>query len=168
MMFGGTSAIAWAEEHPDTTPEANTSFVAKVTIDAETTYIEYHVCSLDPAANCGNLPEKIEVLLNGEAELNHGSFVSAFAKGFDGPGKGCILRYIAQSNWGQEGGDDLDLIDVTTFCSFNSERGGDNLEGADKGKPEWAGNGKPDFAQSEKANARPEWAGAKGGPNSDS
>lgn len=63
----------------------------------------------------------------------------------------------------------MSLDEVKTFCSFNAERGGDNAEGADNGKkPEWAGNGKPDFAQSEKANARPEWAGAKGGPNSES
>jgi hypothetical protein len=167
MMFGGTSAVAWADEHDDTTPAANTGFVAEVTVEDETTYIKYHVCSLNPEADgCGTLTEddyeKIEVFLNEDNELNHGSFVSAFATGFEGPGKGCILRYIAQSNWGQEGAEDLDLIDATTFCSFNADRGGDN---ADKGRPEWAGQGKPDFAGSENGGP-PSWAGAKGGPKS--
>lgn len=163
-MFGGISGIAWADD-VETTPGANTGFVAEVTIEAETAYIKYHVCTLTANTDeCGDTAE-IEVLLNGEAELNHGSFVSSFAQGFEGPGKGCILRYIAQSNWGQQGAEDLDLIDATTFCSSKGERGGDGVEGgdADNGRPEWAGNGKPDFAGS-KDGGPPPWAGAKGGP----
>ncbi len=165
-MFGGTSAVAWAVEHDDTTPEANTSFWADVTIGAETAYINYHVCSLNAeTGGCGDLQE-IEVFRNEAGELNHGSFVSAFAKGFEGPGKGCILRYIAQSDWGQKGSEHPDLNVAATFCSFNSKRGGDDVEGedADNGKPAWAGNGKPDFAGSETAGGPPSWAGTKGGP----
>jgi hypothetical protein len=169
-MFGATSAVAWAEETADTTPEANTGFVAEVTIEDETTYIKYHICGLNPDTDgCGDLTEDdfdtIEVFLNEDNELNHGSFVSAFAQGFEGPGKGCILRYVAQSNWGKEGADDLDLIEAQTFCAFNRD-GGEEAEGedADNGRPAWAGKGKPDFAGNNTAGGPPSWAGTPGGP----
>lgn len=169
VVFGGASALA--DEHDDDTtgPEANTVFVATATLEAETTFIKYHVCSLNNddevvAADCQAVLdnfddeafdwttfegfEEIVVEPNGEGEINHGSYVSAFAQGFDGPGKGCLVRYIAQSNWGKEGfdieGDDV-LIQAQTFCAFNSDKPADGDDDGN-GKPAWAGQGKPPWA----------------------
>ena len=169
VMLGGTSALA--DEHDDTPPEDNTSFTATVSDqslddtvdpDEETLYIQYHVCSLNEDAEdfCDDVlenfdPETFEdwtgeivVEANGDGEFNHGSFVSAFAQGYEGTGKGCILRFVAQSDWGKEGfdleGEDV-LIQAETFCSFNADRdenGNDN----GNGKPDWAGQGKPPWA----------------------
>ena len=201
VMLGGTSAIA-QETDDETRPEANSGFVATISDesiedgasdDAETLYIRYHVCSLNPDADntCDETladedfdPEAFEgwteiaVEPNEEGEFNHGSFVSAFAREFEGgPGKGCVLRFIAQSDWGKDDvdleSDDL-LIEAETSCAFNKTRGdvdGDEDEG--NGPPPWAGKGKPDWAGSdssdEDAGGPPPWAGKPGGPkNSDS
>jgi hypothetical protein len=206
VMLGGTSAIA-QETEDDTPPDANTGFVATISdestegeapdADAETLYIRYHVCSLNADADdsCDTTlsdenfdPEafdgwsEIAVEPNDEGEFNHGSFVSAFAQEFDGgPGKGCILRFIAQSDWGKEEVDlesgDL-LIQAQTFCAFN--KSGDDVEGEEdegNGPPPWAGKGKPDWAggdddtesSEEDAGGPPPWAGKPGGPkNADS
>lgn len=189
VMFGGTS-IALADSHEDTPPEDNTVFVADVSVENETTYIKYHVCSLNAedevaAADCADvlendLPEftddtfwsEIEVTPNENDELNHGSFVSAFARGYEGDGgKGCILRFVAQSDWGKEGfdieGDDV-LIQAETFCASNKP--GDAED--DGNRPPWAGIGKKAWEAEQSgttsnAGGPPPWAGNKGGPNSD-
>ena len=169
MMFGATSAMAQVTDE-DTPPEDNTGFVATISNDsldaavateAETRYIRYHVCSLNPDAvdTCSETLDdegfdpasitdwtEIAVEANDQGEFNHGSFVSAFAREFDGgPGKGCVLRFIAQSDWGKEGVDGEDvLINAKTSCSFNrTATDGDDSPG---GKPAWAGNGKPAWA----------------------
>jgi hypothetical protein len=203
VMLGGTSAIA-QETDDDIRPDANTGFVATIAGDsigdapdasAETLYIRYHVCSLNPDADttCSatlgdedfdpetfDLWSEIAVEPNEDGEFNHGSFVSAFARGFEGgPGKGCVLRFIAQSDWGKEGfdieNDDL-LIEAQTFCAFHkAPGGGDAVEGEEdegNGPPPWAGKGKPAWAggdeeaeSSEKgAGGPPPWAGKPGGP----
>jgi len=166
VIFGGTAALA--DEH-DEAPEDNTSFTATVsdeslddtvTDDDETLYIRYHVCSLDEEADdfCDDVLEnfdpdafedwtgEVAVEPNGSGEFNHGSFVSAFAQGFEGTGKGCILRFVAGSDWGKEGfdleGEDV-LLQAETHCSFNADHGNGNgngrPEGAGQGKPPWAG-----------------------------
>ncbi|HSJ26902.1 MAG TPA: hypothetical protein VLB67_01740 [Acidimicrobiia bacterium] len=158
VMFGGPSALA--DEHVEGTT-ANTGFVA--TIDDETNYIKYFVCSLDEeaddfcdttldefdASSFGDWTGEIEVEPNGAGEFNHGSYVSAFATGYEGAGKGCLVRHIAQSDWGKEGfdlsGEDV-LVQAMTSCSFNAERGNGNGNGNGNGKPEWAGQGKPPWA----------------------
>ena len=190
VMFGGTSAVGLADEHEETeTPEANTVFVADISVEDETTYIKYHVCNLnaedeDDAEACadvlGNdLPDftdeefwsSIEVEFD-EDGANHGAYVSAFAQGLetDGPGKGCVMRYIAQSDWGKEGfdveGEDV-LIEAQTFCSFNRVSGEE--DGGD-GPPPWAGIGKKKWEAEQSSEATtaggpPPWAGQQGGPN---
>lgn len=175
VMFGGAAALAQEEatdetaESTESAPKANTGFVA--TIDDETNYIKYYVCSLDELAedSCGTTLEEfnadtfgdwtaeIEVTPNEEGEFNHGSYVSAFAEGFEGPGKGCLMRHIAQSNWGKEGFEDSGdvLVQAQTFCAFNGKPGngdaeveGEEVEGENEGngKPAWAGQGKPEWA----------------------
>jgi hypothetical protein len=167
VMFGATSAIA-QETDDDTPPADNTGFVATISdeslddavaTEAETRYIRYHVCSLNPDAvdTCDETLDdedfdpdgfeewsEIAVEANGAGEFNHGSFVSAFAREFDGgPGKGCVLRFIAQSNWGKDGVDGEDvLINAKTSCAFNRT----TTDDGPGGKPAWAGNGKPPWA----------------------
>lgn len=145
VMFGGTSAVGLADEHAEA-PEANTSFTAEATIDGETAFIKYKVCTINPAA-CGD-EITIPVELNEDQELNHGAFVSAFAQGVEttGPGKGCLMRFVAQSDWGKPGvelgSEDL-LIAAETSCAFN-KKGDAEIEAEDSDdvhKP-WAGIGK--------------------------
>ena len=193
VMLGGVSALAQeTTETAEASPEANTVFVATIdTSVAETTYIKYHVCGLnsEAAADCQGVLDnfddesfdwttfagftEIEVSANGEGELNHGSFVSAFAQGFEGPGKGCLVRFIAQSDWGKEGsdidGDDV-LIQATTHCSFNADKPG-NSQASDEddaernGPPAWAGAGKRGASgEDSTAGGKPDWAGKPGGP----
>ena len=206
VVLGGTAAIAQETEN-DTPPEPNTGFVATISDesidgeapadDSETLYIRYHVCSLNVDADdaCDEAladdfdPEafddwsEIAVEPNEDGEFNHGSFVSAFAQEFDGgPGKGCVLRFVAQSDWGKEEVDiessDL-LIEAQTFCAFNrtnDDADTDEDEGngpppwAGQGKPDWAGQGKPDGAggsaetSGDDAGGPPAWAGKPGGP----
>ncbi|MEX2279622.1 MAG: hypothetical protein WEA76_05985 [Acidimicrobiia bacterium] len=199
VIFVGTSAIGLAQEVEEETtqPESNTAFVA--TVDDETDYINYYVCTLNEdaddycattlddfdAATFEDWTGEIAVTVNEEGELNHGSYVSAFAEGYEGEGKGCILRYIAQSDWGTDesvDGAEL-LIEGETFCAFNSNKPDsseleveveDEDEVAGQGKPEWVGQGKPEGAGSgddaetdEDAGGPPEWVGAPGKPNSD-
>lgn len=199
VMLGGTSAIAQETDEDETPPDANTGFVATISdestapdANAETLYIRYHVCSLnaDPdaedACDVEFNPEtfdgwtEIAVEPNEEGEFNHGSFVSAFAREFEGgPGKGCVLRFIAQSDWGKEEvdleSDDL-LIEAQTFCAFNKTAGDadgvEDEENKGNGPPPWAGKGKPAWAGSdadtetseEGAGGPPPWAGKPGGP----
>ena len=192
VMFGGTSAIGLADEHEET-PEANTGFVAQVSDEsvdegadpeAETLYIQYHVCSLNEEADdyCDETldefdPETFEwvneiaVEPNEAGEFNHGSFVSAFAQGVEttGPGKGCLMRFVAQSNWGMPGVD-LEGYEVLEqaeiHCAFNRTVDGDE-DG--EGPPPWAGIGKKKW-EAEQSSAEstaggpPAWAGKKGGP----
>lgn len=188
VMFGGTSAVGLADEHE---PEANTAFVAQVSDqstdagtapDAETLYIQYHVCSLDETADdyCDDIldnfdPEtfewvnEIEVTANENGEFNHGSFVSAFAQGVEtnGPGKGCLLRFVAQSNWGKPG-EDLTSYEVLEqaeiHCAFNR-----TVDGDGDGPPPWAGIGKKQWEAEQSGAASsvggpPSWA-KKGGPS---
>jgi len=60
----------------------------------------------------------------GGGELNHGTVVSTMAKQF-GPGKGCVMRFIAQSDWGKDSyevaeGDPIVTLDtLTTSCDKN-------------------------------------------------
>ncbi|MEX2423144.1 MAG: hypothetical protein WD990_04115 [Acidimicrobiia bacterium] len=202
VMLGGTSAIAQETEEDDTPPDANTGFVATISDESlggeesdndETLYIRYHVCSLNVEADdsCEETladfdPEtftgwtEIVVEPNEAGEINHGSFVSAFAQEFEGgPGKGCVLRFIAQSDWGKDEvnleSDGL-LIEADTFCAFNKTDGGDEeaegeeAEGngppawAGKGKPDWAGDGEDSESSDEDAGGPPPWAGSPGGP----
>ena len=203
VMLGSISAVAQETEDDETPPDANTGFVATLSDEsledgvddgaAETLYIRYHVCSLNPGADetCDETLDdedfdaagfdewsEIAVEPNDAGEFNHGSFVSAFAREFDGgPGKGCILRFIAQSDWGKEEVDlvsgDL-LIQAQTFCAFNKTTG-EGVEGEEdegKGKPDWAGKGKPPWAGGDDevesaaadAGGPPPWAGKPGGP----
>lgn len=169
VMFGGTSAVGLADEHAES-PEANTSFTAAATVDEETAYIEYRVCSIDPAA-CGD-EITIAVEINEDQELNHGSFVSAFGKEFEGPGKGCLLHYVAQSDWGKPGVEGYEVLDqAEIFCAFN-KKGDAEIEGEDEGNgpPEWAGIGKKKWEAAEAgvestAGGPPSWA--KKGEDSD-
>src|SRR5690606_31502952 len=121
VLLGGTSLA----QTDDTPPEPNTGFVATISdesldeaavdLDAETLYIRYHVCNLNDDADksCADVLDEdfdpdafedwteIAVEPNAAGEFNHGSFVSAFAREFDGgPGKGCLMRFIARSDWG--------------------------------------------------------------------
>ena len=189
VMFGGTSALAQEDE---TNPEANTGFVATVSdtsldaeavdLESETLYIRYHVCSLNVDADdaCdGVLDEdfdpdtfdgwtEIAVEPNGSGEFNHGSFVSAFAKGYEGTGKGCILRFVAQSNWGKEDFDitsDDVLIQAETHCASNGTSDDGEVDG-NGNRPAWAG--KPGGPNNGNGGGKPAWAGTPGGPhNSD-
>lgn len=160
----------------DETPEANTVFVADISVEDETTYIKYHVCNLNAedeteAEECAtllddDLPDftdegfwtSIEVETNEEGEYNHGSFVSAFAEAYEGEGKGCLVRYIAQSDWGKPEstttGDEL-LIEAETFCAFN-KNGDTEVEAEGDGPPPWAG--KPASV----GEGKPPWAGPDG------
>lgn len=192
VMFGGTSALA--QETDETNPEANTGFVATVSdtsidteavdLESETLYIRYHVCSLNADADdaCdGVLDEdfdpdtfdgwsEIAVEPNGAGEFNHGSFVSAFAKGHEGTGKGCILRFVAQSDWGKEGfditGDDV-LIQAETHCASNGKPGDGEVEGEGEGngnRPAWAGQPGGPNSEAGASGGKPAWAGKPGGP----
>lgn len=179
VMFGGTSAIGLADDHE--TPAANTTFAATVEqVDAETALIKYYVCNLDAEDGaedeCGDEPADwttfgdwtgdIDVTFP-EDGANHGSYASAFAEGYEGAGKGCLMRHIAQSDWGKEGFDMTGtevLIQAETFCAFNSDKPDGESEVEGEGKPEWAGENKPAWAGPDgDKSLRP----GKGGPNSE-
>jgi hypothetical protein len=203
-MLGGTSALAQTSEDPpeaeltaeevEETSTANTLFEATFTpsVDEETAYIEYHVCKLtadeDDEAACGDEPELtvVEIETNGEGEINHGMVVSSFVKHLKDNGYkgiGCLVRYVAQSNWGKDvAEEDLTEISAETDCPFN--RGGDEEDEDSQtgGKPAWAGQGPPPWAggpndtetaeaddsdsDSDDGKGRPDWAGTPGGPHS--
>jgi hypothetical protein len=188
VMLGGTSALAQTETESDE-PQGNTVFVAVVDehsleggvdLSAETLYIRYHVCSLNDEADtdCDTILEnfdaedfewvnEIEVTANEEGEFNHGSFVSAFAKAFEGQGKGCLMRHLAQSNWGKPDVEleDYDVLEVLTHCAANGN--GDDDDDTERGRPAWAGTpGGPNAsADDSEGKGRPAWAGTPGGPN---
>ncbi|MEX2654137.1 MAG: hypothetical protein WD532_03805 [Acidimicrobiia bacterium] len=186
VMFGGTSAIGLAQVLENETPEPNTEFSAEISTDGDEATIEYSVCSLTE----GSLTEEcelveIEVTPNEDEELNHGSFVSAFAEHDvlrTGSGKGCLVRFVAQSDWGQPDGT-YEPISEEAFCAFNSNKPDSDeleveveVEGEDtgEGKPEWAGKGKPEGAggdddaeTDDDDSGPPDWVGAPGKSNSD-
>ena len=191
MLLGGTSALAETEAETDTPPAANTLFEATYegpSMEDETAYIRYHVCKInaeeDAEHACGDEPELSEVAIepNEEGEINHGTVVSAFvqhlqANGYKGVG--CLVRYVAQSDWGKADVEDGDLTEILaeTDCPFNRGAGGEGDDESDNGRPDWAGEGKPEWAgapggpnasadtdSDDDGKGRPDWAGTPGGP----
>ncbi|MGH3649908.1 MAG: hypothetical protein ACRDU9_04295 [Acidimicrobiia bacterium] len=111
-----------------------------------------------------------------QGQINHGMFLKLFNGFYEGPGRGCIVRHVAQSDLGK-GGQQVKVSDVdpdaepvadgdtgtisfdtiVTDCIRESEQ---EVDGDGNGKPAWAGNGKPDHA----GQGKPPWAGNPGGP----
>lgn len=109
-----------------------------------------------------------------QGQINHGMFLKLFNGFYEGPGRGCVLRHIAQSDFGKgdqqvrvsdvspdaepvvEG--DTGIISFDTIladCLQTDEQGDEEANG----RPPWAGSGKPDHA----GNGKPPWAGQPGG-----
>lgn len=103
-------------------------------------------------------------------QVNHGMFMKLFNSMYEGKGRGCIIRHLAQSDLGKgdqqvkvpEVGDEvltapeegtMDLESVVTKCTKSADEESDATSGNGKGKPDHAGQGKPP------------WAGKPGGPN---
>jgi hypothetical protein len=119
-----------------------------------------------------------------QGQINHGMFLKLFNGYYEGPGRGCIVRHIAQSDLGK-GDQQVRVPDVdpdaesvasgdTGLISFDSIvadciRGSEQeVEENDQGKPPWAGKGKPPWAGKGKPDdagqGKPPWAGKPGGP----
>ncbi len=99
-------------------------------------------------------------------QVNHGQFMKAFNEMYDGTGRGCINRFLAQSDLGQ-GDQQIRVDDVDP--GFESVNDGDeatlgfemavaNCERPDNGKPEGVGDGKPESV----GDGKPESPGKSG------
>lgn len=101
-------------------------------------------------------------------QVNHGSFMKLFNSLFEGTGRGCVVRHLAQSDLGKgdqqvEGGEEdagsepaeaegesvIDFTTIETTCQQADDDGDDaEIEEEGKGKPAWAGKpegkGKPE------------------------
>ncbi len=102
-------------------------------------------------------------------QVNHGMFMKLFNSLFEGTGRGCVVRHLAQSDLGkgdqkvkgdEEAGESegeapdsensIDFTTIETSCSQGAGGGDeaeedgpdDELEGEGKGKPPWAGKPK--------------------------
>ena len=71
-----------------------------------------------------------------------------------GHGVGCLVRYVAQTDWGKDTGEDGEVTDPSdpttiTLDAFETAckkgKKGDGEDG-DRGKPDHAGQGKPPWA----------------------
>ena len=100
-------------------------------------------------------------------QVNHGMFMKLFNSLFEGTGRGCVVRHLAQSDLGKgdqqvkagevvsdgsdvEGEGSVDFTTIETKCQQGPGDGEDaDLEEEGNGKPPWAGKpegkGKPDF-----------------------
>ncbi|MGF1617791.1 MAG: hypothetical protein ACFCU2_08285 [Acidimicrobiia bacterium] len=99
-------------------------------------------------------------------QVNHGMFMKLFNSLYEGTGRGCVVRHLAQSDLGKgdqqvKGGDEeadsdlgeagseytIDFTTIETLCQ-DGDGGDAELEDEGKGKPPWAGKpegkGKPD------------------------
>lgn len=112
-------------------------------------------------------------------QVNHGTFVSAVAKLYDGPHRGCVISHFARSGLGkgeqqirtpdvEDEGEELSNPGTVDFTSIvtECERGPDDGELEDEeseseeegpGKGRGNGKGKPDWAP-----GPPPWAGKPG------
>lgn len=90
-------------------------------------------------------------------QVNHGMFMKLFNSVFEGSGRGCVVRHLAQSDLGkgdqqvkggEEGSDatdveaeeSIDFTTIETLCQKGSGDGDDaGIEEEGKGKPSWAG-----------------------------
>jgi len=99
-------------------------------------------------------------------QVNHGVFMKLFNSLYEGAGRGCVVRHLAQSDLGKgdqqvksgeeevesdstdaEGESSIDFTTIETLCE-HAPGDGDELEGEGNGKPPWAGKpegkGKPE------------------------
>lgn len=95
-------------------------------------------------------------------QVNHGMFMKLFNSLYEGAGRGCVVRHLAQSDLGKgdqqvksgeeaasvEDAASIDFTTVETSCQAADDDGEDaELQGEGKGKPAWAGKpegeGKP-------------------------
>lgn len=107
-------------------------------------------------------------------QVNHGMFMKLFNSMFKGPGRGCLVRHLAQSDLGKgdqqvrvpEVGDevitqpesgDMDIQSILTKCGLTDD---EETEDAEQTESEATG-GRPDHA----GKGKPPWAGRPGGPN---
>lgn len=100
-------------------------------------------------------------------QVNHGMFMKLFNSLFEGTGRGCVVRHLAQSDLGKgdqkveaggdtgadpaevEGESTIDFTTIETSCQQVDEDGDEaEIEEEGKGKPPWAGKpegkGKPE------------------------
>lgn len=100
-------------------------------------------------------------------QVNHGMFMKLFNSIFEGPGRGCVVRHLAQSGLGKgdqkvkggeeelesdatdvEGESSIDFTSIETLCQHAPGDGDDAEFEEGKGKPSWAGKpegkGKPE------------------------
>jgi hypothetical protein len=92
-------------------------------------------------------------------QVNHGMFMKLFNSLFEGTGRGCVVRHLAQSDLGKgdqqikageeevesaasevEGEGSIDFTTIETLCQEGDGDGEDaEIEEEGKGKPPWAG-----------------------------
>ena len=107
-----------------------------------------------------------------EGQVNHGMFLRLFNSMYDGEGgRGCIIRYIAQSDLGKGDqqikvedvddeadpivtGDTGTLVIESALAACERPNGGDDTDDEDSGERRGPPEGK----------GRPDWAGQPGGP----
>lgn len=144
-------------EDPDPETDASdTKFYGeKAGKEGETSDLEPVEYGEDGAQECTLSAIEIE-------DANHGKVVSSFVhalKELDlGHGVGCLVRYVAQTEWGKDTGDDdevteptlpsetttISLADFETACKKGKK--GETEDGDRGGKPAHAGQGKPPWA----------------------
>lgn len=97
-----------------------------------------------------------------EGQVNHGMFMKLFNSLYEGPGRGCVVRHLAQSDLGKgdqqvkadngaeaetdsegtesEVDEAVDFTTIETVCKHGPGNGDElNSEDDGKGKPPWAG-----------------------------
>jgi len=111
-----------------------------------------------------------------EGQVNHGMFMRLFNSLYDGAGRGCVVRYLAQSDLGKgeqqvKAGEDPDfesvLADDTGVIDFTSVEA--DCEQADQATDNGEdvndeGNGRPDHAGGPDSPGKPDHAGEPDSP----
>jgi hypothetical protein len=122
----------------------------------------------EPYSSDGECALAGDTVARPQGQVNHGMFLRLFNSLYDGEGgRGCIIRYIAQSDLGKgdqqvrvedvdpeaEPAEEGTLVIESALAACEKPNRGDDDEDADdrRGPPEGKG--------------RPDWAGQPGGPN---
>jgi hypothetical protein len=135
--------------------------------DAEGTDVLTDAAYGDPVAAECDLTA-YDVRTTAEGEVNHGMVVSTFVQTLKDSGMkgiGCLVRHVAQSDWGKDDADDtvegadltVTLESLAAACSkghgeVDGDDGPGNSANAGNGKPPWAG---PDGDKSTKPGKGP-------------
>ncbi len=149
--------------------------------DMMTRIFHWNISSLDDPPECAldgmgdDCPLTSGEVSGPNGQVNHGMFMKLFNSLYQGPGRGCVVRHLAQSDLGTgdqqvRAGESVDPVEpaeveftaILTECNHgNQGAAGDELtDDGDRGKPDTAG--KPDHAGQSDHSGRPDSPGNSG------